>query len=96
MEATQNLPLVSGDGVVQSVVFTNEENGYTVSSDWQTNYNTTHDKDVKGDAYNPQTRVSLGGDWGSSSHCGSRAYNWNNGALELNDNIGFRAVADTE
>ncbi len=30
MEATQNLPLVSGDGVVQSVVFTNEENGYTV------------------------------------------------------------------
>ena len=73
-----------------------QENGYTVSSDWQTNYNTTHDRDVKGDAYNPQTRVFLGGRWGYSSHCGSRACHWSNGALGLHDSVGFRAVADTE
>ena len=71
-----------------------QENGYTISSEWQTNYNTTHDRDVKGDAYNPQTRVILGGHWDGSSRCGSRAYNWNYGALELSGHIGFRAVAE--
>lgn len=71
-----------------------QENGYTVSSDWQTNYNTTHDKDVKGDAYSPQTRVILGGCWSNSSRCGSRACTWYAGALGLIDSIGFRAVAE--
>ena len=68
-------------------------NGYTLKSDWQTNY-TTHDSDVKGDTYNPQTRVILGGSWGDSSRCGSRACGWGSGGLDLSDAIGFRAVAE--
>ena len=68
-------------------------NGYTSASNWQTNY-TTNDSDVKGDASNPQTRVILGGAWANSSRCGSRAYNWNSGALLLDKYIGFRAVAE--
>jgi hypothetical protein len=71
-----------------------QENGYTSASGWNTNYNTTHDKDVKGDAYNAQTRVILGGSWGYSSHCGSRAYYWIAGALDLLGDLGFRAVAE--
>lgn len=95
--ASDNTQIISYCGMFDGVGVLwqwGQENGYTVSSDWQTNYNTTHDKDVKGDAYNPQTRVILGGNWGDSSHCGSRAYAWNNGALGLHDIIGFRAVAE--
>jgi len=95
--ASDNTQIISYCGMFDGVGVLwqwGQENGYTVSSDWQTNYNTTHDRDVKGDAYNPQTRVSLGGDWDNSSHCGSRACVWNNGALVLSGNIGFRAVAE--
>ena len=95
--ASDNTQIISYCGMFDGVGVLwqwGQENGYTVSSDWQTNYNTTHDRDVKGDAYNPQTRVILGGDWNYSSHCGSRACIWNNGALVLNDNLGFRAVAE--
>ena len=95
--ASDNTQIISYCGMFDGVGVLwqwGQENGYTVASDWQTNYNTTHDKDVKGDAYNPQTRVRLGGSWGGSSHCGSRACDWFNGALELGGNIGFRAVAE--
>jgi hypothetical protein len=95
--ASDNTQIISYCGMFDGVGVLwqwGQENGYTVSSDWQTNYNTTHDKDVKGDAYNPQTRVILGGDWDYGSHCGSRAYFWNDGALVLDDIIGFRAVAE--
>ena len=67
--------------------------GYTSGNDWQNNY-TTDDSDVKGDAYNSQTRVILGGAWANSSRCGSRAYNWSSGVLLLDKYIGFRAVAE--
>lgn len=95
--ASDNTQIISYCGMFDGVGVLwqwGQENGYTVSSDWQTNYNTTHDRDVKGDAYNPQTRVILGGSWGYSSHCGSRAYYWSIGALGLIDSIGFRAVAE--
>lgn len=95
--ASDNTQIISYCGMFDGVGVLwqwGQENGYTVSSDWQTNYNTTHDKDVKGDAYNPQTRVILGGDWGGSSHCGSRACSWSYGALGLSGGIGFRAVAE--
>lgn len=95
--ASDNTQIISYCGMFDGVGVLRQwgqENGYTVFSDWQTNYNTTHDRDVKGDAYNPQTRVLLGGSWNDSSHCGSRACNWDHGALELNDNAGFRAVAE--
>ncbi len=95
--ASDNTQIISYCGMFDGVGVLwqwGQENGYTVSSDWQTNYNTTHDKDVKGDAYNPQTRVILGGDWGYGSHCGSRAYYWSSGALGLDGDIGFRAVAE--
>lgn len=95
--ASDNTQIISYCGMFDGVGVLwqwGQENGYTVSSDWQTNYNTTHDRDVKGDAYNPQTRVRLGGDWGSSSHCGARACVWSNGALELAGYLGFRAVAE--
>lgn len=95
--ASDNTQIISYCGMFDGVGVLwqwGQENGYSVSSDWHTNYNTTHDKDVKGDAYNPQTRVVLGGGWSNISHCGSRAYSWSNGALGLNDSIGFRAVAE--
>lgn len=95
--ASDNSQIISYCGVFDGVGVLwqwGQENGYTVASDWQTNYNTTHDKDVKGDAYNPQTRVLLGGNWGNSSHCGSRACHWYAGALVLTDYVGFRAVAE--
>lgn len=95
--ASDNTQIISYCGMFDGVGVLwqwGQENGYTVSSDWQTNYNTTHDRDVKGDAYNPQTRVILGGHWSSSSHCGSRAYHWGGGALVLAGDIGFRAVAE--
>ena len=95
--ASDNTQIISYCGMFDGVGVLwqwGQENGYTVSSDWQTNYNTTHDKDVKGDAYNPQTRVILGGRWDHSSHCGSRACDWSYGALVLYGNIGFRAVAE--
>lgn len=95
--ASDNTQIISYCGMFDGVGVLwqwGQENGYTVSSDWQTNYNTTHDRDVKGDAYTPQTRVILGGYWSHSSHCGSRAYYWNDGALVLHGDIGFRAVAE--
>lgn len=95
--ASDNTQIISYCGMFDGVGVLwqwGQENGYTISSDWQTNYNTMHDKDVKGDASNPQTRVILGGHWSNSSHCGSRAYHWNRGALELIDYFGFRAVAE--
>jgi hypothetical protein len=94
--ASDNTQIISYCGMFDGVGVLwqwGQENGYTAPSDWQTNY-TTHDKDVKGDAYNPQTRVILGGRWGNSSRCGSRAYAWSSGALGLYDYIGFRAVAE--
>lgn len=95
--ASDNTQIISYCGMFDGVGVLwqwGQENGYTATGDWSTNYNTTHDKDVKGDAYNAQTRVILGGYWDASSHCGSRAYLWNYGALGLNDNFGFRAVAE--
>lgn len=95
--ASDNTQIISYCGMFDGVGVLwqwGQENGYTVTGDWSTNYNTTHDKDVKGDAYNAQSRVILGGSWGDSSHCGSRACVWNSGALELSDIIGFRAVAE--
>lgn len=68
-------------------------NGYTLASEWQVNY-TTHDSDVKGDTFCPQTRVVFGGGWDNSSQCGSRAYNWHNGEFEVSTKIGIRAVAE--
>ena len=68
-------------------------NGYTLASEWQINY-TTHDSDVKGDTFYPQTRVVFGGGWDNSSQCGSRAYNWHNGEFEVSTKIGIRAVAE--
>lgn len=95
--ASDNTQIISYCGMFDGVGVLwqwGQENGYTFSSDWQTNYNTTHDRDVKGDAYNPQTRVTLGGNWGSGSLCGSRACAWDHGALVLLGNFGFRAVAE--
>ena len=65
----------------------------TVNSSWDTNY-TTQDSDVKGDVYNLQIRVILGGGWSNSSRCGSRAYFWSKVNLNSYDNFGFRAVAE--
>ena len=65
----------------------------SVNSKWDTNY-TTQDSDVKGDSFNKQMRVILGGGWGNSSRCGSRAYNWHNGEFEVSTKIGIRAVAE--
>ena len=65
----------------------------TVNSGWDTNY-TTQDSDVKGDSFNKQMRVILGGGWGNSSRCGSRAYFWDNENLNSYNNFGFRAVAE--
>ena len=95
--ASDNTQIISYCGVFDGVGVLwqwGQENGYTATNNWQTNYDTTHDKDVKGDAYTPQTRVVLGGHWDTSSHCGSRAYSWDHGALGLNGAIGFRAVAE--
>lgn len=95
--ASDNTQIISYCGVFDGVGVLWQwgvENGYTASSDWQTNYDTMRDKDVKGDAYNPQTRVMLGGHWGDNSRCGSRACAWSNSALALIASIGFRAVAE--
>lgn len=70
-----------------------KENGYTITSNWVANFD-SNDVDVKGDAYNPQTRVLLGGYWGSGAHCGSRSYSWDKGAMALHENVGFRACAE--
>jgi hypothetical protein len=95
--ASDNTQIISYCGMFDGVGVLwqwGQENGYTSASDWNTNYNTTHDKDVKGDAFNAQTRVILGGKWSSGSHCGSRAHSWYYGALELGGVLGFRAVAE--
>ena len=68
-------------------------NGHTADGNYNTNY-TADDSDVKGDVYEPQTRVRLGGSWSNSSQCGSRAYNWFHWELNLVDGLGFRAVAE--
>ena len=36
----------------------------------------------------------LGGNWNNGDNCGSRGLNWNNSPLNLNNNIGFRAVSE--
>ena len=65
----------------------------TVNSSRDTN-DTTQDSDVKGDSFNKQMRVILGGGWSNSSRCGSRAYFWDNENLNSYNNFGFRAVAE--
>lgn len=95
--ASDNTQIISYCGMFDGVGVLwqwGQENGNTADSDWKTNYNTTHDRDVKGDAYSPQTRVGFGGKWDSSSHCGSRACYWANEALILSDTFGFRAVSE--
>ena len=66
----------------------------TLNKEWQPNY-TTQDSDVKGDSFNKQIRVILGGGWSNSSRCGSRAYFWSNEDLNSYNNFGFRAVAES-
>lgn len=41
-------------------------------------------------------RPLLSSNWDNGSHCGSRAANWNNRALNLNSNIGARGVTETK
>lgn len=94
--ASDNTQIISYCGMFDGVGVIRQwgnANGYSSGSDWQTNY-TTDDSDVKGDAFNPQTRVILGGFWDNSSHCGSRACDWAYGELELIGGVGFRAVAE--
>ena len=95
--ASDNTQIISYCGMFDGVGVLcqwGQENGYTSTNTWSTNYNTTHDKDVKGDAYNALTRVVLGGYWGYSSHCGSRSYYWNHQPMDMYSYVGFRAVAE--
>lgn len=40
-------------------------------------------------------QVLFGGNWNNGANCGSRTANWNNGALNLDANIGSRSTSDT-
>lgn len=94
--ASDNTQIISYCGMFDGVGVLyqwGQENGFSVSSGWQTNY-TTHDSDVKGEVASPQTRIILGNYWGGDLRSGSRSCAWDNGALKLTYFIGFRAVAE--
>ena len=69
--------------------------GSAANSNWGNSYD-ANDRYVKGSVYGPNTeyRVILGGHWGYSSYCGSRAADWYYVALSLEAGIGARGASE--
>ena len=61
---------------------------------WVNNYDANDDSDIKGSGYNQPNCELLGGNWDSSSSCGSRCSYWNVGPLGLVAYYGVRGISD--
>lgn len=70
-----------------------KEVGSSSAGSWASGYD-SNDLYVKGSQYNNHIRVLFGGSWVNGASCGSRAANWNSGALDLIADIGSRGASE--
>lgn len=70
-----------------------KEVGSSSQGSWASGYD-SNDLYVKGSQYQGHIRVLFGGDWYDGANCGSRAANWNNGALSLDAGVGSRGASE--
>lgn len=70
-----------------------KEVGSSSAGSWAGGYD-SNDLYVKGSQYNSHIRVLFGGHWDNGAYCGSRAANWDNGALALGASLGSRGASE--